>query len=522
MQPDVFETNDTEMRKADMHLTHQLIQPPCTVNAERFSKWRRLYQAQTRLRRCASILSARAKGKPIPAGSFKTDEYELAENDLFRMAQFTYFAEEINSLKHRPTVNKSSLLKIYSPYLDEHGVIRMRGRIDSTPMIEEEFKRPIILPRQHHITYLLVLDYHTRFHHCNNETVINELRQRFLIARLRAFLKTIRSRCRKCQLRKAMPCVPMMAPLPAARLAAYTRPFTFAGVDCFGPIMVAFGRRNEKRWGMLFTCLTIRAIHIEIAHSLNTDSCIMCLRNFIARRGTPLEIFSDNGSNFHGANNELQKALLQFQEIGDYPHIKWRFNPPAAPHMGGSWERLIGSVKKVLTEIMPLRKPTDEVLRAIFIEAESIVNTRPLTFVSLEHEDDEALTPNHFLLGSSNGYKPPGEFDDSGLLLRQNWRKAQHLANLFWQRWLKEYLPTITRRTKWFTPTKNVAIGDIVIIVDGTQPRNTWLKGRVTQTLAGKDGVVRRATVLTKNGEFVRPVVKLAILDVNIIDKSTE
>lgn len=156
---------------------------------------------------------------------------------------------------------------------------------------------------------------------------------------------------------------------------------------------------------------------------------------------------------------------------------------------------------------MPTRIPTDELLRAMLIEAESIVNARPLTFVPLENDDDEALTPNHFLLGSSNGISSPGEFSSDDLIRRKNWRKA----NTFWQRWTKEYLPTIARRGKWFENTKNLEVGDVVIVVDSNLPRNCCPKGRIIATKNGSDGTVRSVTVQTKDGVYERPTVKCAL-----------
>lgn len=177
-----------------------------------------------------------------------------------------------------------------------------------------------------------------------------------------------------------------MAALPAARLAAFERPFTYVGVDYFGPLHVSVGRRREKRWGAVFTCLTIRAIHIEVAHSLDTSSCIMCFRNFMARRGTPREVFSDNGTNFKAAEKVLRdefKNIDQQTVSSTFDGIKWRFNPPGAPHMGGIWERLIRSIKTVLLAMSPSMQFNDESLRSALWEIEFIINSRPLTFVSL-------------------------------------------------------------------------------------------------------------------------------------------
>ena len=140
------------------------------------------------------------------------------------------------------------------------------------------------------------------------------------------------------------------------------------------------GRRREKRWGVVFTCLTVRAIHIEVAQSLDTSSCVMAIRNFIARRGTPREFFSDNGTNFVGAERELREAIKEvdadeFIRIFTTATTTWNFNTPSAPHMGGAWERMVRSIKSVLYKIMPSRLPNDETLRSMMAEVENIINT---------------------------------------------------------------------------------------------------------------------------------------------------
>lgn len=360
-----------------------------------------------------------------------------------------------------------------------------------------------------------------KYHHHNNATQLNEIRQVYAIPKLRVQLKTITKNCQDCKINHAIPKPPQMASLPPARLATFTRPFSFIGIDYFGPLIVKVGRRSEKRWGVLITCLTIRAVHIEISHTLSTDSCLMCLRNFMARRGTPKKIYSDCGTNFKGATRELQEAICNIDQSSlataiTTENTKWLFNPPASPHMGGSWERLVRSVKTTLQKITPTRNPSDELLRSMLMEVENVINSRPLTYVPLDSEDDEALTPNHFLLGSSSGCKPMGQYDDSGILLKRNWMVSQQFTNHFWKRWIREYLPTLTRRTKWLEPAKPLEVGNIVIIVDETLPRNVWPKGRITEVMKSKDGQVRRAKVKTANGTYERPAVKLAVLDVEI------
>ncbi|XP_058448819.1 uncharacterized protein LOC131428793 [Malaya genurostris] len=276
------------------------------------------------------------------------------------------------------------------------------NRIDESNYAGKYTKHPIVLPRDHPATNLILQEIHNRYHHQCHKTFINEVSRKFYIARVHVACWRIRRECQRCKIRSARPQPPAMGNLPKARLAAYVRPFSYIGVDYFGPMTVVIGRRSEKRWDVLITCLTTRAIHIEIAHSLSADSCIMAIRNCISRRGTPVQIVSDRGTNFIKADKELKKGLAgldQERMIAELttPETSWTFNPPASPHMGGCWERLIQSVKRVLAEIRPTRPPSDEVLRNTMLEIENIINSRPLTQVPIDHESSPALTPNHFL-----------------------------------------------------------------------------------------------------------------------------
>lgn len=201
-----------------------------------------------------------------------------------------------------------------SPFLDDEGVLRVRSRIDpKAEFYSFDFRNPIILPKQSHVGNLLILRYHQRYAHANAETVINELRQRFYIPKIRSVVKKVVSGCMWCRVYRAKPEEPEMAPLPQTRVQPYVRPFTFTGLYYFGPIIVKRGRTNFKRWVALFTCLTVRAVHLEVANALSTESCKMAIRRFVARRGAPQQIFSDNGTNFRGAAREL---LLLYRRFG--------------------------------------------------------------------------------------------------------------------------------------------------------------------------------------------------------------
>ena len=308
-----------------------------------------------------------------------------------------------------------------------------------------------------------------------------------------------------------------MGSLPGARLEAYHPPFTFTGVDLFGPLTVKWGRGTAKRWGCLFTWLTTRAVHLEVTPSLETDDFIMVLRQFISRRGPPKEIWSDRGTNFVGASRELKEAIAHWNEETierqlQQKGIRWVFQPPAAPHMSGVWERLVQITKKHLKSVAGDGLLSDVELRTLLGEVESIVNNRPITAVSDDPDDCSALTPNHFLLQRATQL-PPGVFVNEDLFSRKRWRKVQFLAGHYWKRWIREYVPTLQRRPKWVKSRRNAQIGDLVLLAEDKVVRNRWPMGRVVEVFTGEDGGVRSARVKTAGGVFHRPVSKICLLE---------
>ncbi|XP_065076806.1 uncharacterized protein LOC135700266 [Ochlerotatus camptorhynchus] len=309
-----------------------------------------------------------------------------------------------------------------------------------------------------------------------------------------------------------------MGQLPRVRITPFLRPFTFVGIDYFGPYFVKVGRSSVKRWVAIFTCLTVRAIHLELVFSLTTDACKKAIRRFIARRGAPQEVYTDNGTNFCGASRELATELREINVTMSScftdANTKWYFNPPSAPHMGGCWERMVRSVKTALGSLPTSRKLDDESFITLLAEAEHMVNSRPLTFVPLDNEEQESLTPNHFLMLSSSGVRQLVKAPvDQRKAVLGSWALLQHMLDEFWRRWIVEYLPIISRRTKWFQDVTPINEKALVMIAD-EGVRNRWLRGRVIRTYPGKDGVVRNAAVETSSGVLRRPVCKLAVLEV--------
>ena len=309
-----------------------------------------------------------------------------------------------------------------------------------------------------------------------------------------------------------------MADLPSDRITSDKSPFTFVGIECSGPYVVKRGCSLVKRYGNIFTCLTIRAIHIGVIHSMNTDSFIDSLRRFMARRGKPEIIRSDNGTNFTSRGREIREAILQWKQtnINEFlvqRNVQCIFNPPMAPHMGGVWERVIRSIRKVIGALLKKQIMDDEGLVTLMSEAEAIINAKPLTKLPDDPRDINAQTANHLLIIKSNQSLPAGVFNKSDQYSQRRWRQVQYMAEIFWRRWVKEYLPIFQSREKWNKVTRNIAVEDIVLVVEQNLPRGDWPLGRIIEVNCVRDGLARSAKVKTMRSILVRPISKLYLLE---------
>ena len=478
---------------------------------EQLFDWRR-YSSFNRIRNfIAYCMRFRTKQK----GPLKADEIHQAEQILFRFVQNESFPNVSKSIANSKEISKTLNIAKLSPFIEEDGTIRVKGRLKHSNL-DYNAKHPILLTAKHPVVQLLLEKAHRDNLHEGTEYVRNMLQQEYWIIGLRNALRKIKSRCIKCRHRNANPIHPPMADLPRERLDEHVFPFTHTGVDYFGPFEVKFLRRTLKRWCCLFTCLTTRAVHIEVAQSLDTESCLAAVTRFIARRGYPNTIISDNGTNFVGAANELKAFMNEWDKAkieSDLAQKKivWKFNPPGAPHFGGIWERLVQSCKKVMIAILDNRSLTDEVFSTTMCLVEQTLNARPLTAVSDDPEDLTALTPNHFLLGRENASAPFMPSSERYHDLRRSFKTAQAYADMIWKRWTREYLPQWNQRSKWSKEhVRNLKEGELVWLVDDSVKRYEYKLGRIIEIFTGNDGVVRSARVKMAHGELNRPVVKLA------------
>ena len=509
---DELDVDDRELKKSVALVCTQGSIHPIDLLCSHFSSWYKLKKALSWILRVRNALLHRTSCK----GLISVDELKESERIILRHVQLSCFPSEVTSLFASKSVAKSSVLHKLSPMLNEERLLVVQGRLTHSPVgVDHRF--PIVVPHKHPISSLIVSDIHGSAH-LGQEWVVSIVRNRFWITNMRRVVKRVARDCIVCKKRFAAPGCQRMADLPSSRVTPYNPPFFAVGLDCFGPFLVTHGRSQAKRYGCVFSCFATRAFHVEKLHSLDTDSMINALRRFIARRGNPDHIFCDNGTNLTSCCKELKRSLKALSQSDLHSfclshEIKWNFAPPQSSHMGGVYERMIRTFRRVFTGILnPRTRLTDEILSTVFCEVESIINGRPITKTTTDVDDLSVLTPNHLLLLRGVVNVSPGVFK-LGDVFRKRWRYVQSLANLFWKRWLSCYLPDLQRRVKWQDKNRNLRVGDLVLICDITAPRGSWPLGVVVEVHVGRDELVRSARVRTSTSQLVRPVTKLVLLE---------
>ena len=476
-----------------------------------YSSYYKVKKAVGWLRRFLDFLHS----KSVNTNPLTVSELSQAEHVILRHVQGVCFSTEMADIRRQGHVKKSSHLVKLCPKL-ENDLLVIGGRLKHAVMSDQS-KNPIILPKGHRVSQLICEEYHGSSH-VGTEWVLSQIRNKFWVVNARPMLKSIRRNCMVCKRMYSKTCTQKMADLPPERCQPYQPPFSNVGVDIFGPFNVTQKRSQVKRYGCVFSCFVTRAIHLEVLSSMETDSFINAFIRFVARRGAPLKVRSDNGTNLVGARSELARNLREIDRTKIVCHarrqgVDWTFNPPHASHHGGVWERMIRTIRQILMVLLsPNTRLSDEVLQTIFCEVENVVNSRPLTKCSNDIDDESPLTPNHFVLLRGN-YAYPWSLTQESDTYRKRWKMVQHIVSQFWRKWIKMYLPELQCRQKWLKSRQNVQVGDLVLIQDETCPRGCWPLGLVEGISVGRDGMVRSAKIRTKTSTLVRPITKLVMLE---------
>ena len=456
-------------------------------------------------------------------GELTVDELSDSEYSVISMLQAIHFSSEIAALKTTKPISNSSTLVDLQPFVDDDGLLRANTRLKHADYLSYDARHPIILPRRAWVTKLIVRSYHEQDGHAmgTNHTLAL-ISDRYWVMKAREEIRETERECNACVRRKAKAASQVMAPLPKIRLKLPLRAFARTAVDYAGPFeaIQGRGRKRAKRYLCLFTCMTSRAVHLEIAFSFETDSFLNAFYRMTSRRGLPTEVLSDNGTNFVGAERELRELVealdtKKIEKSTADKGIKWTFIPPHGPHFGGVHETMIKSAKRAIYAVLGNADVNDEELMTAFIGAEDLLNSRPITYQTANPEDDLPLTPNHFLHGRIGGEFAPSTVDTDDYTARIRWRRVQELVRHFWSRWMRELLPSLSRRPKWHGIRDNIKVGDLVLVIEKDVPRGKWLMGRIVETFTGSDGKVRSAKVRVRGTIYRRPIVKLCPLELS-------
>lgn len=439
------------------------------------------------------------RGRNIPKkGKLEIIELQEAEKFILKKIQLESFYGE-KPLKLR-------FIK------DNDGLLRVETRVALRKDLET-FRFPILLPSKHPLVEKLILEKHIELKHAGTQILMTNLREYYWIIKSRKTIRQVIRSCVKCKRFSARPLETVSIPLPEDRVRDAAI-FEVCGVDLCGPL---FLKKANKCWVVLFTCAIYRAIHLELVTSLSSDSFILAVRRFIARRGRPITIYSDNGTNFVGTNNELK--AIDWNKIEDFAidkRIQWKFSPPSAPWWGGFWERLVGMLKNVLRKVLGRACCDEEELVTILCDAESLINSRPLTYLSEETTDLVALSPSMFLQEIKEVGVPDFDLIDSMKLEKRfiyRMKVRQDLRNRF----RNEYLGLLKDYSK-VRKESSIKEGDVVLIGDNDVKRINWPLAKVLKTYPGKDGRIRVVEVKTRFGTFIRPIQRLYPLEVNLSD----
>ncbi|XP_043271211.1 uncharacterized protein [Venturia canescens] len=472
------------------------------------------FKAITNLKRPGDGTSGSAN---ITPGDLENSRLYWVMKDI----QGAYFTSELKTLTSGYTLPKSHPITRLTGFIDHQGILREGGRLKLSAS-QPDSKHSVILPWDSPITALLIADAHERTLHGGTQLTLAYLWQSCWIIGGRGPVRSYILRCVRCARFRALKAQQLMGQLPISRVTP-ARPFLFLGVDYVGPVSLKSwrgrGSKCHKGWLCIFVCFATSAMHLEVVTDLTTDGFLAALRRFTGRRGIPHTIHSDCGTNFQGAAAELRQLFKtgtreseHIQHTGATDGIKWVFNPPGVPHMGGKWEAAVKSVKYHLRRTIGDASLTFEEFTTLLTQIEGILNSRLLE--PLSDDPDSVLTPGHFLIGDTLTSIPEPSLRDvpQGRLTRWQW--LQERVQYYWKHWSSGYLQRQQAISKWHHPSHDIRVGSMILLMNENTSPTKWPRARVTQLHPGKDGLIRVVALKTATTTLTRPITKLALLPV--------
>lgn len=429
------------------------------------------------------------------------DETEKAEQTLVKHAQ-RFLPKNYETL---PEYRNLSLFV-------EDQVVKVGGRVDKSE-VSYSRKHPDLLPHSHWLSKLLVLHVHN-FGHTGVAATAAKVRAKYWIMGVERIAKSVKYKCVFCRELDSKTERPMMADLPSDRIVP-TPPFLNTCLDLFGPLTLKVSRnKTTKSYGVIFTCMTTRAVYIDLADSYSTSSFLLVLRRFMDIRGQPNVIHCDNGSQLIGADHELKKVVQGWDHktLQEFCHSRkttWKFTTPKQPAVCA--EALIKTTKRTLRLSVADRSLYFNEMQTVLFEAANLVNSRPIGRIPNDPNDGKFISPNDLLLGRSSSEIPQGPFSETNDP-RVRFNFVQSIVTSWWKKWYRDVFPLLFVRRKWNVKCREIRVGDFVLVKEPNPIRGHYTKGRVIQVFPGTDGKIRNVSVRTTQGDHQRPVCKLVVI----------
>ncbi|XP_063994615.1 uncharacterized protein LOC135172511 [Diachasmimorpha longicaudata] len=510
-----------ELKKATVLLVSS---PPRNPLLQRYSSFQRLKRIMA--------LCLRWKTK-VKSSHLTLQELKRSEILILQLLQQETFKSELRLLQEGKSLHPKSRLINLSVQLDENHLIRVGGRLKKHKTLPLDGIHPILLPKGHHITNLIIQETHLFSLHSGIQNTLHLVRQRFWPMDGRNQTRFLINKCISCA-RVNPPTVSYpMGNLPRERITQ-SRPFTHTGVDYCGPFFIKERKlRNRNRikvWVCIFVCFSTKAVHIELVSDLTSEEFLATLSRFISRHPSCKALHSDNATTFTGAHNELKElhSLITDEKHEDFIRrnlthqgIEWHFIPPISPHCGGLWEAAVKSCKHHMKRVIANELLTYQQLNTLCVKIEGILNSRPLTPMSSDPNDFSALTPAHFLHGGPTTDLPAPDWSETPSNRLSHWQHLEQMKQHFWNRWHKEYLSELNVRHKWTSGSHNINIGSLVLLRDDNLPPLKWRMGRITEVFPAEDGIIRKVKVKTSTNIMERNVRRLAPLPIDPITATT-
>ncbi|KAM0724699.1 Pro-Pol polyprotein [Formica fusca] len=512
-------TEELPEARVSKSLAYHAVSQGSTI-IERFSSFTRLKRA---IAYCLRFKNNTSKEMIKTNGPLTVNEINKATTAIIKLCQASEFPQELYNLRKQSQLDSKSKLLTLHPFLDSDDLIRVGGRLHRAP-IKYAQKHPIILASKSHLTNLIIKDIHYKNLHAGPQAILAAMHENYWPLNGRNTIRRTLRNCIVCFRTKPVTASQLMGSLPSIRVTP-ARPFLNTGVDYAGPFSVKILRnKTGKAYLSLFVCLATKAIHLELVSDLSTASFLNAIKRFIARRGKCSTLYSDNGTTFTGTNDQLSELKNQLlkestqTQIRDFlleQFIDWKFIPPYAPHMGGVWEASVKLAKNHMRKVIGTTILTFEELYTVLTQIEACLNSRPLTPISNDPTDLQALTPGHFLIGEALNAIP--EYDMSKVPTNRLTRLhlLTQIKQNFWTRWSKEYIAQLQQRVKWKLSKKtNIKEGTMVLIKNENTPPMSWPLGRIINIHPGPDNLTRVVTIRTSRGITKRALSKICILPV--------